>query len=119
MKKSIALIALILSSGATFSQSTYEIKTAGQNYTLAQVQTAIESANFCGYYYSDERHLLLFDDGTEVELKSNDELLIEGVTLGNTCVTADRKENPVVWAIAANGTILRGGTSTNKENRLK
>lgn len=119
MKRSIALIALILSSGATFSQSTYEVTTAGQNYTLSQVQIAIESANFCGYFYSDERHLLLFDDGTEVELKSNDELLIEGVALDSTCLTADKKENPVVWGIASNGTILRGGTSTNKEGRLK
>ena len=119
MKKAITIITLILSAGTTFAQSTYEVTAAGQNYTLAQIQAAIESADFCGYYYSDERHLLLFDDGTEVELKSNDELLIEGVTLANACVTADRKENPVVWAIGANGTISRGATSGNKENRLK
>ena len=114
MKKSIALIALILSSGTTFSQSAYQVKTSGQNYSLPQIQTAIESADFCGYYYTDERHLLVFDDGTEVELKSNDELLIEGVTLANSCVTSDRKENPVVWAIGGNGKILRSGSSTGK-----
>lgn len=114
MKKSIVLIVLILSSGATFSQLTYEVKNPGQNYTLAQVQTAIESTDFCGYFYTDERHLLLFDDGTEVELKSNDELLIEGIVLDITCVTTDRKENPVVWAIGANDNILKGGPETGR-----
>ena len=118
MKNSIALVALVLSSAASFSQSTFEVKTVGQTYTISQINNAIQSADFCGYYYNDERHLLLFDDGTEVELKSDDELQLDGVNLSSSCVTTDRKENPVVWSINSNGTILRGATSQNKEQRL-
>ena len=114
MKKFSLSLVFIALYAISYSQDLYVITTVGQTYSVQQVKEAIESDDFCGYYYTDERHLLVFNDGTEVELKSNDELILEGYFMPSECYTLERKENPVVWTIDANNTIIRGTPNTGR-----
>ena len=114
MRKIYLLLTFMAFCAVSYAQNTYEITTIGQVYSVEQIENAIESEDFCGTYYNDERHLLVFDDGTEVELKSNDELALEGINLSSECYTTDRKQFQVVWAIGANGTILKGSPKSGK-----
>ena len=103
----------------SYAQSTYEITVVGQHYSTELIQNAIESADFCGYHYSDERHLLKFDDGTRVELKSGEEMELEGSPLPVSCITSDKKDTHPIWGIANDGTILRGSNSIEKSLQVK
>ena len=87
----------------------------GHNYSAQTIGDAFNSADFCGYYFESERNKILFDDGAEVELKSNEELLNEGIQIENSCIIDHTPNHHLfTWSIASNGTLLKGSTSKTK-----
>lgn len=100
---------MILLSVSVYSQSSFEIKKIGSQYTSSQLSSAFESADFCGSYFQSKRNLIVFNDGSEVELKSKNELLNQGITLSENCfLTDDTHYFKSIWSIAENGMIMKG-----------
>lgn len=109
MKKIVVSSLMILLSAFVFSQSSYEIKKTGTQYTAAQLNAAFASADFCGSYFQTKRNLIVFNDGSEVELKSKTELVNEGITLFEGCfLTDDTHFFKSIWSLSANGMIMKG-----------
>lgn len=90
--------------GNAYSQETYEVTTLGSMYSMEQIQSAIDNANMCGYFYQDETRTLYFKDGSIVELKKASDIQ----NLDSSCVTqvyANHQEQ--VWEIAPNGHLIK------------
>lgn len=109
MKKIIVSFSMILLSVFVFGQNSFEIKKIGTQYTESQINSAFTTADFCGSYFQTKRNLLVFNDGSEVELKSKTELLNEGISLSESCFLSDETHYfKSIWSIAANGMIMKG-----------
>ncbi len=87
----------------SFGQGYYEVKTLGTTYSEAEIQTAFNSADFCGSHYATQRFLITLDDGSEVELLAANEI----TGFSENCVLAETANLPdCTYAINA-GTIIR------------
>lgn len=91
--KTLLLTAFISTCFGLCAQSYFEIKSLGSEYTASQVESAFNSANFCGFYLSTERRSLEFQDGTIVELLAaseidelNENCVLAGGVSTETCV---------------------------------
>lgn len=118
MRKISLLLCALFMSIMSFSQSTYIVSTVGTNYSLESLRTAIESADFCGYHYKNSERILIFDDGSKVELKSASTLQQEGISLDSNCFIDDQPANDlVVWSVSESGVILRKMSIANKKKQ--
>ena len=88
----------------SYSQGYYEIKSLGTNYSSTDIQTAFNSANFCGLHYEVERNLIVLDDGTEVELLAANEIQ----NFDSNCVFNSGSTMSVCTYSIVSGVILRG-----------
>lgn len=85
------------------AQQSFEIKALGTNYSEAQMLAAFNSADFCGSHYANDRFLIVFDDGSEVELLSASEL----PQLSESCILPANAKIPECTYSLTNGFIHR------------
>lgn len=109
MKKLLITSLMMFSFCIGYSQSKFEIKKTGSQYSAEQLNAAFSSADFCGSYYTTKRNLIVFNDGSEVELKSGQELLNQGTPLASSCILSDDTHYVIsIWSISPEGYILKG-----------
>ncbi len=109
---SLIISALLIISAATHAQVTdsrsYVVMQTGGEDT-APYTTALESANLDRYRLVDERRVLVFDNGFQVELLSSNELNAMGISFDPRRIITDNNVaplHPAVFKLAANGYIL-------------
>ena len=113
MKKIILSSFFMMLCTITFSQSTFEIKKIGDQYTSAQITAVFSSADFCGSYYQSKRNLITLNDGSEIELKSGRELVDSGVDIAPSCLLADDSIYFIsIWSISQEGYLMKGFDNT-------
>ena len=110
MKKTFLIFIAISFCGVAFNQtieenksseSTFVIRELGTSYTLEKIQKAISEADWCGYFFENERHQIKLDDGSIVEFKSAQELNnINAECI--SCIYKDEKK----YSIHSSGRIL-------------
>jgi hypothetical protein len=109
MKKLLITSVMMFSFCIGYSQSKFEIKTTGSEYTAEQLNAAFSNSDFCGSFYQSKRNLIVFNDGSEVELKSGEELTAQGITVAPSCIISDDTHFvKSIWSISAEGYILKG-----------
>ncbi len=97
----------------TFSQSTFEIKKNGDQYTSEQINKVFSSADFCGSYFETKRNLITLNDGSEIELKSGRELVDSGVDIAPSCLLTDDSIYFIsTWSISPEGYLMKGFDNT-------
>ena len=97
----------------TFSQSTFEIKKIGDQYSSEQISSVFNSADFCGSYFETKRNLITLNDGSEIELKSGRELVDSGVDIAPSCLLADDSIYFIsIWSISQEGYLMKGFDNT-------
>lgn len=103
--------ALFLLAFGTLSaqQNTFTISKKGTEYSAQQVKEAMSAANWCGYFYEDQRHVMKFNDGTVVELLSYKELANAKVKVEESCVERYVSEDKATYVIK-DGSIVRTAT---------
>lgn len=82
-------------------ESTFTISQVGDKYSKEQINSAMEAAEWCGYYFENEAHSIKFDDGSVVEFKSATEL----TSLDASCV-GESFEDTKVYAIHKTGRVI-------------
>lgn len=102
MKKFVVILSFVTING--FAQTNYNIVEIGSKYTASQIEAALEGADLCGFYYKNEKRVLMFDDGSLVEL--NDE---SGLTeLDENCfIEKSPAHSDEYWEISPNGHLIR------------
>jgi hypothetical protein len=109
MKYILSILIFALNSSFSFSQTTFEIKQLGTNYTQEQITQTFSIADFCGAYFVSKRNSIQLNDGAIVELKSQSELANSGITLPQSCVLADTiVYHSAAWSISAEGRLMKG-----------
>lgn len=92
-----------------FSQSKFDIKTTGTQYSSEQLTAAFNSADLCGSYFQTKRNLIVFNDGSEVELKSGAELINQGTPIPPSCLLNDDTHYVIsIWSISNEGYLMKG-----------
>ncbi len=95
------------------SQSTFEIKKIGDQYTTEQITAVFSSADFCGSYFESKRNLITLNDGSEIELKSGLELANLGVSIAPSCLMNDQSIYYIsIWSISPEGYLMKGFDNT-------
>jgi len=103
MKQLCVTACLLMLSLMSYSQGYYEIKTLGGSYSAETINNAFSTANFCGYHKSSERNLIVFNDGTEVELFSADEIQ----NFNSNCILVASVDTPICEYSIVSGVIMR------------
>lgn len=70
IKTTLIIVFLALFNNLYSQTESYQVLNLGDKYTLSEIQEAFSTANLCGYFYESKKHILTFDDGTEVALDS-------------------------------------------------
>lgn len=105
--KIFTTLLFVLTLGVSFAQqNTFQITQKGSAYSEQELKDAMNSANWCGYYYEDQRHLLNFDDGSVVELLSYRELISNKSMIDPSCVEGYQSEDKATY-ILKDGAIVR------------
>jgi len=113
MKKIILSSFFMMLCIIAFSQSTFEIKKIGDQYSSEQITTVFNSADFCGSYFETKRNLITLNDGSEIELKSSDELASAGKTIPPSCILLDDAVYyKSIWSISPEGYLMKGFDNT-------
>jgi hypothetical protein len=108
MKPITTLIIVMFSSFLGFSQS-FSIQKLGTEYSEIQVNSAMQNADLCGGYFYSKPNVLIFNDGTEVVLKSKQQMLSEGLTINESCFISDSDiYHKSIWSIAEGNHLLKG-----------
>jgi len=109
MTKLLTTSMLLFSIFLGYSQSKFEIKKIGSQYSMEQLSNAFGGADFCGSFFPTKRNLIVLNDGSEVELKSGNELGSEGIALSNSCLLSDDTHYVIsIWSVSADGYLMRG-----------
>ncbi|MEJ6583953.1 MAG: hypothetical protein QNL61_06965 [Crocinitomicaceae bacterium] len=110
MKNLLIIIILTTTINVSFGQSFYEIKELGTIYSAQQIDSAFQSADFCGSFFITKRNVLVMNDGAIVELKSRQELTSAAQwTLGEFCSINDNETYyEAIWSIHPSGKLLKG-----------
>ena len=104
--KTLILIGLIFSSLAVYSQNKFSSIQLGKKYSKSQIKSAINKANWCGYYHQMKNFKINFDDGCIVLLKNKKQLKSEGILKDENCFQSEKSSNKHVYSISKNGKIL-------------
>lgn len=105
MKKFI-IGAYTLCSFSLFGQASFDVVTAGSEYSISELTNAINNANMCGFHFINERRVLHFNDGSVVELYKQSEVS----DLGVDCFIQKPNgfnEYDNVWEIKNSGHLVR------------
>jgi hypothetical protein len=103
MKLLPVFIGVFLLSFSANSQANYEITALGTTYSQTDLQNVFNSANFCGSHYQNQRFLIVFDDGAQVELLSAAEI----PQFSSDCILDDNATIPSCVYSIASGVIHR------------
>ncbi|MDC0459824.1 hypothetical protein OAM07_03620 [Crocinitomicaceae bacterium] len=115
--RTLLSIGLIFTSLAFYSQNKFSSIQLGAKYSKLQIESAINKANWCGYYHEIENFEILFDDGTRVLLKSKTQLIEEGIEMIDSCNKSVKIASKHIYSIAKNGVIvIRVGRDLKKGN---
>ena len=107
MKYLLSFLIIALSSSFSFSQTTFEIKQLGTQYTQEEITQTFSSADFCGAYFFSKRNSIQLNDGAIVELKSQSELEGSGITMAPSCFLQDQAVyHTATWSIS-NGLLMK------------
>lgn len=106
MKLFFTLLFIVAFYSFSFSQNLFEIRNVGENYSRESINSAILNADWCGFYYSDRRRVLNFDDGTVVEFLSAEEIQNKGANLDINCYSDFIKNDDKTYLIHSTGRIL-------------
>jgi len=101
MKTITTTIILLLFNYLNAQESTFTITKVGDKYSREQIKTAMEAADWCGYYFESSAHSIQFDDGSLVEFKSATEL----GALDASCVGEDY-EDKKIYTIHNTGRVI-------------
>lgn len=104
--RTLLSIGLIFTSLAFYSQNKFSSIQLGTKYSKLQIESAINEANWCGYYHEIENFEILFNDGAKVYLKSKKELLHHTSKLESNCFQAENSESQLTHMISKNGMII-------------
>jgi hypothetical protein len=113
MKKIILSSFFMMLCIIAFSQSTFEIKKIGDQYSSEQIVAVFNSADFCGSYFETKRNLITLNDGSEIELKSGRELIDSEVNIAPSCLLTDDTIYFIsTWSISPEGYLMKGFDNT-------
>ena len=104
MKSIIIITSIMLFAFIGQTQSNYEIISTGDEYSEQQITDAFGSANFCGFFFINNRNIIVLNDGSIIELMSSaesDQITVE-------CSRVDEYIFPdAVWSISESGKVVR------------
>lgn len=106
MNNFLILLGFSALSSFGLSQANYEVLNLGDSYSSAQIEQAIQNADLCGFYYTNNRRLLPFDDGALIELFKEDET--QGIS--STCFivkAVNVNDYDSTWEITDAGHLVR------------
>lgn len=106
MKQFFLISIFILLANFSMSQSKFVIKTVGTKYLTEEINSAISAADWCGFYYTQERRELNFDDGSIVEFLSAKEIESSGSELNSTCYSNYKVKDDKIYSIHSSGKVL-------------
>ena len=106
----------LLFSYNSIGQETFTIKNIGSEYSESQIIEAMSSAEWCGYYFSDSKRVLNFNDGTVVELKSAEELTSSDIDFDASCISSSSYTDNNAYSIHSSGRIV---ITIDKKSELK
>lgn len=91
-----------------FSQNKFEVKTTGSQYTIEQINSAFNNANFCGSFFASKRNRIELNDGSVIELLSHTEIIANGLSISQDCVLNDNATYyDASWSIGQNGILIK------------
>lgn len=111
MKTSRAILQLsfVVLSFVSNAQSKFEIVSVGNQYNQETIQEAFTNANFCGYFFESKRNQITLNDGSVIQLKSTQELALQGFDVSESCVKSETdRVYDWIWSIDPSGVILKG-----------
>ena len=123
MQKTILSSFFIMLSLIALTQSNFEIKKIGDQYSTEQITSVFNSVDFCGSYFETKRNLITLNDGSEIELKSKSELDAIGIILETNCFLNDSVVyHSATWSINDSNMLMKGSKSdinfTEKKMRV-
>jgi hypothetical protein len=123
MQKTILSTFFIMLSLIALTQSNFEIKKIGDQYSTEQITSVFNSVDFCGSYFETKRNLITLNDGSEIELKSKSELDAIGIILETNCFLNDSVVyHSAIWSINDSNMLMKGSKSdinfTEKKMRV-
>lgn len=101
-----------LFSTTSYGQSSaFEIIKVGNQYSQSILNETMSKVDFCGMINPSESYLIVFDDGSEVKVKSAIELQTEVVP---TCIREiNIVEEGINWSIKGNSILMKSTTTKN------
>jgi hypothetical protein len=115
LKIGILTLGFFLSITTSFAQKNtisqnhkhFEIINVGSKYAKNQIDSAMEKADWCGYFNNTSRLKLNFDDGTVVELLSGEEDFDLKTHLNENCFQSEVIEDKGLFKIHESGTLVK------------
>lgn len=118
--KTLISIGLIFTSLALYSQNKFSSIQLGKKYSKSQVKSAINNANWCGYYHQTKNFKINFDDGCVVLLKNKRQVSSDRIQIKENCFQFDKSSNKYLYSISKNGMILiRAEKNIKTKTQLK
>lgn len=82
----------------------FVIDQLGDKYSEEFIESAIEEADMCGFFYNNSRRKMIFDDGAVLYLKSTD----ENNSIDENCSTLNNQnDDKEYWEISDSGHLVR------------
>tara|TARA_B100001287_G_C22684726_1_gene532606 strand:+ start:3708 stop:4067 length:360 start_codon:yes stop_codon:yes gene_type:complete len=104
--KTTLLVCLFCSAFFIHAQEKYNKIQKGSKYTIDEIQSAVQKANWCGYYHETANFQLKFDDGAVVYLKNKAQVLSSGKEIDTSCFQKEFINSSNVYVISAKGWLL-------------
>lgn len=118
--KTLISIGLIFTSLAIYSQNKFSSIQVGEKYTRSQIKSAINKANWCGYYHETGNCELVFDDGAKIYLKSKEQLIGDEQKWIEKCKQFTKVAGQQTFSITENGVIvIRASIPSIKSKTIK
>lgn len=108
MKALYILITFFILSQLVFGQNDLVIiKKMGTKYSEKEINESINKADWCGFIHKDSLFTLSFDDGLQVMLKSQKQLLSENQPFSEECIQKDNTKDSAIYSIHQSGVLMR------------
>jgi hypothetical protein len=91
----------------TVDKPIFKIQSLGSKYSEAQMKSALLGAEWCGLINPTENYTLTFDDGSIVEMLSEQNLISNSIQVDPSCVREANFKETATYGISPNGYVLR------------
>lgn len=119
MKYLLSFLIIALCSSFSFSQTTFEIKHLGTQYTQEEITQTFSDADFCGAYFVSKRNSIQLNDGAVIELKSQGEMESSGILMPPSCFLQDQViYHTATWSIS-NGHLMKAVATQLSPSEMK